>query len=246
MPAAAGVAAMMSGNVQLPLGIRLRPASTFDSFVAGANTEAVNYLATLQGAGSAYVWGAAGTGKTHLLQAVCQRAASEGARACYLPLADDSADDGGIVPAMLEGLEVLPVVCVDDLQAVIGDEDWERALFALFNDMKQAGGRLILCADRSPRALAPRLADLASRLGWGPVFQLHALDDADLERALRQRAAALGLDMPAEVAAYMIRHCVRDTTALFALLAEIDQAALSARRRLTVPFVKETLQRMGI
>ncbi len=242
MPVAGGTPPMVSATVQLPLGIRLRPASTFDSFVAGANTEALNYLATLQGAGSAYLWGAAGSGKTHLLQAVCRRAADEGARACYLPLADG----GGVAPEMLEGLEVLPVVCVDDLQAVVGDERWERGLFTLFNDLKQAGGRLILCADRSPRALAPRLADLGSRLGWGPVFQLHALDDEDIGRALRQRASALGLDMPEEVAVYMIRRCARDTKTLFALLADIDQAALSARRRLTVPFIRETLQRMGI
>lgn len=233
---------MLSAGVQLPLGIRLRAASTFDSFVAGRNAEVLDYLAVQQGAGSAYLWGAAGSGKTHLLQAVCQRATSVGTRACYLPLAND----GELAPEMLEGLEAVPVVCIDDLQAVVGEARWELGLFTLFNEMKQAGGRLLLCADRSPRALAPRLPDLASRFGWGPVFQLHALDDEDLERALRQRARALGLEMPEEVAVYMIRRCVRDTGALFALLEELDQAALSARRRLTVPFVKETLQRLGV
>lgn len=224
-------------GVQLPLGIRLRPAYTFAGFVAGPNAEAVTYLSTLEGTGNAYLWGAGGSGKTHLLQAVCHLAAAGGARACYLPLAAE-----GLVPGVLEGLEALDVVCVDDLHAVAGDEAWERGLFGLFNGLKEAGGRLISGADRSPRALGLRLADLGSRLAWGPVFQLQALDDDGLVEALRLRARALGLEMPDEVARYLIRHRARDAGTLFALLEGLDSASLSARRRLTVPFVKAVLE----
>ena len=225
-------------SVQLPLGIRLRPASTFAGFVAGANAEAVAYLSS-HDVGGAYVWGAHGTGKTHLLQAMCHGAAEGGARACYLPLAQAE----GLAPGVLEGLETLALVCIDDLQAIAGDDAWEHALFTLFNGLKEAGGRLACAADRSPRALGLRLADLGSRLSWGPVFQLHALDDDGLMEAMRLRARALGLEMPEEVARYLIRRCVRDTHALFAVLEGLDDASLSARRRLTVPFVKEVLER---
>lgn len=225
----------MSG-VQLPLGIGLRPASTFATFVAGANGEAVDYLARLR-SGSVYLWGPPGSGKTHLLQSACHRAAGEGRRAGYLPLAHAAE----LAPAMLEGLEALALVCIDDVHAIAGDEAWEHGLFALFNGVRDAGGALVLGADRSPRSLGLSLADLSSRLAWGPVFQLQALDDDALAQALQLRARGLGLEMPEEVARYLVRHCVRDTAALFALLEALDRAALSAQRRLTVPFVKEFL-----
>lgn len=229
----------MSG-MQLPLGIGLRPASTFATFVTGANGEAADYLARLR-KGSVYLWGPPGSGKTHLLQSACHHAASEGRRACYLPLAH-----AGLAPAMLEGLEGFALVCIDDTHAIAGDDAWERSLFALFNGLRDAGGALALCADRSPRALGLGLADLSSRLAWGPVFQLHALDDDALAQALQLRARGLGLEMPEEVARYLVRHCVRDSTALFALLEALDRAALSAQRRLTVPFVKEFLRERSV
>ncbi|MDR2876796.1 MAG: DnaA regulatory inactivator Hda, partial [Chromatiales bacterium] len=178
-------------SAQIPLRIGLRPASTFSTFIAGTNAEAADYLARLE-RGSVYLWGPAGSGKTHLLQAACHRVASAGRRACYLPLAHAHTD---LAPAMLEGLDELALVCIDDVHRVVGDAAWEYALFALFNSLRDAGGALALCADRSPRALGFGLADLASRLSWGPVFQLHPLGDDALAQALQLRAQGLGLEM---------------------------------------------------
>lgn len=225
---------------QLPLDIRLRPAATFVEFVPGQNGEALACLRDgLSGTDSVFLWGGAGAGKTHLLQAVCHLAAGRGERPCYLPLARAAE----MAPAVLEGLEALAVVCVDDLQAIAGEPAWERGLFSLYEALRAAGGRLVAAADRAPRALGLALPDLATRLAWGPVFQLQPLGDEALMDALRRRADAFGIELPGEVARWLVQRCVRDATALFELLEGLERESLSARRRLTVPFVREVLER---
>lgn len=224
-------------TAQLPLGIRLRPANTFESFVPGGDAEAVAWLRERARDGVTYLWGAHGSGKTHLLQAVCHQAAAVGARSAYVPLGEP-----GLSPSVLEGLDALEVVCIDDIDAVSGNDDWERALFALFNGLRERRAGLVCCADRPLHALGLKLPDLASRLGWGPVFQLRGLDDEALARALQLRASALGLEMPDEVVRYLMRRESREPAALFARLELLDRASLSAQRRMTVPFVKEVLE----
>lgn len=222
---------------QLPLRIRLREAATFENFLPAGNEPALDALQ--QGnMPSLYLWGAPGTGKSHLLQAVCHHADQVGRRAVYLPLAEP-----GLAPAMLEGLEQYDLVCIDDIERIAGDPDWETALFHAYNRVTAAGHQWLVTASVSPAALTMSLADLRSRLGWGPVFQLQALSDAAKREALQQRAAARGLSLDDEVADYLMKRCPRDTGSLFELLEGLDEASLVAQRRLTIPFVRDYLTR---
>ncbi len=220
--------------VQLPLGITLSDSATFDNFYAGDNAAALHSVRS--GVEPfVYLWGTNGTGRTHLLQAACQGAAAAGATAVYLPLAQHTE----LSPGLLEGLETTQLVCLDDVHAIAGLDAWELALFHLYNRLRDSESRLLAAADRAPGALPLGLADLRSRLVWGPVFQLHALGDADKLAALQLRARRRGLELPAEVGEYLLRRCPRDTHSLFALLDSLDRAALAAQRRLTIPFVRE-------
>ncbi len=222
---------------QLPLHFAWREGLHFANYCPGDNRPAVAALrAAAEGAGERFVtlWGGAGLGKSHLLQAACEAAARQGRRGAYLPLAELAA----LSPAVLEGLEGLDLVCVDDLQAVAGEAAWEEALFHLYNRLREADGSLIAAADASPAGLPLRLPDLTSRLAWGPVYRLQPLGDADRAAALQARAAGRGLQLPDEVAAYLLRHCARDLPSLYALLDRLDQASLAEQRRLTIPFVR--------
>lgn len=223
-------------SAQLPLQIRFKDGMTFAELVPGRNAEAVHYLQGGFAAGqSVYLWGGTGTGKTHMLQAVCQLVAGRGESTVYLPLRQSAE----FSPAMLEGLEALSLVCLDDIDAIAGDAAWEAALFHLFNRVRERGARIVITGAGSPRTLRLGLPDLATRLAWGLVFQLHPLGDEEKAQALQLRARGRGMEMPEAVARYLLQRHARDMAALFALLERLDQASLAAQRRLTVPFVRE-------
>jgi DnaA-homolog protein len=172
-----------------------------------------------------------------LLQAACLRFEQRGEQAVYLPLAE-VADYG---PELLDGLEQSELVCLDDLDAVAGRADWEEALFHLFNRLRDAGKPLLLAAAVSPRELPVALPDLQSRLTLALVFQLHSLSDEDKLRALQLRASRRGLHLTDEVGRFILTRGERSMSALFELLERLDQASLQAQRKLTIPFLKETL-----
>ena len=225
---------------QLPLGIRLRDAATFANFVVGANAEALRHLRTWETTATGrgiYLWGVQGSGKTHLLQAVCHAASADGETAAYIPLNDIAELD----PTCLEGLETMHCVCLDDVHAIAGDPAWEAGVFHLYNRVVSTGGRLLVAAARAPAHLGIVMPDLATRLGWGLALRLEVLTDEEKSAALQQRGVQRGLELGPQVADYLLRHCSRDMTDLFQLLDELDRASLAAQRRLTIPFVKETL-----
>ncbi|MDH3947871.1 MAG: DnaA regulatory inactivator Hda [Gammaproteobacteria bacterium] len=227
---------MTAEHPQLPLGIGLKDTATFDNFYPAGN-ELV--LQALQEGNDAmlYLWGPVGSGKSHLLQALCHATAANGHSPVYLPLSELVS----LSPALLEGLEHQALIAVDDVQTVAGLSQWEEGLFHLYNRVRDSGHRLVVSATSAPAGLALALPDLASRLGWGPVFQLTSLADTDKRAALQMRARRRGLEMGNEVAEYLLRRCPRDMDSLFNLLNRLDQASLAAQRRLTIPFVRQLL-----
>lgn len=223
---------------QLALPLQLADHAVFASFLAGDNDTLVATLLDLSGGDAGqgcWLWGAKATGKTHLLQAVCDAA---GDRSVYLPL-DMLAAAG---PGILEGLEWRGLVCIDDVDRVAGDEGWERALFNFYNALYEAGGQLVVAASAAPRESGFSLADLASRMSRLPVFQLRALNDKQRVAALQLRARHRGLELPDDTASFMLKRSRRDMASLYDLLDRLDFEALKAKRRLTIPFVRGVLE----
>jgi DnaA family protein len=187
-------------------------------------------------AGLVWLAGPAASGKSHLLQAVCAAVAREGA-AGYLPLAE-------LMPLGVESLagwQQCHCVCVDDVDAVIGQRDWERALFTLYRDAEERGATLLWAASAPPQALRFALPDLASRAAAGQLLLLKPLGDAQQVKALQRRAQLRGFELPDETAHYLQRHWPRDMRTQCALLDSLDEAALQAQRRITVPFIRAVL-----
>lgn len=226
---------------QLPLPITLDEGTTFENFHAGPNGAAVDALRklALEGGQMLFVHGTDGTGKSHLLQATCRAATAAGRRAVYLPMGQAVLLD----PSAVENFERYALVCIDDVQRLAGADAWQRALLALFDALKANGGSFVASARGAPGTLKRFLPDLVSRLSWGPVFQLQALNDAEKILALQQRAARRGFELPDDAAKFLLNRLQRDMCTLCATVDALDAASLAAQRKLTVPFVKSFLEK---
>lgn len=220
---------------QLTLGIRLRDDATYDNYYSGSNESVVHNLKT-QEEPYVFLFGENGTGKSHLLQAACHQVGAKGFPVVYLPLAEE-----GLMPAMLDGLESMSLIALDDIEHVIDNDDWELALFNLYNRVREKGGSMIVSSSKPLASLNIKLADLRSRLSWGPIFQLTVLEDKEKQFALQQRAKNRGLDLADDVVHYLLKRSPRDMNSLFALFEKLDKASMVEKRKLTIPFIKDYL-----
>jgi len=226
---------------QLPLEIRLADHAVFNNFLAAGNELVIHELKALAARGEQpmlWLWGPPESGRSHLLQACIAAADEHGRRAAYLPL-----NRGQGVPAgALEGLGELDVVGLDDVDAIAGDAGIEQAVFGLFEQLRQAGGRLVVSAAAPPGDVRFGLPDLASRLKSGGVYRLQPLDDAGRLAALQIRARFRGFDLPDDTGRYLLNRMARGPASLFRVLDTLDRAALVAQKRLTIPFVRSILE----
>lgn len=225
---------------QLPLGVRIRDRAVFGTYLPARNTQAVDHLALVAGSHrveTTWVCGPHGTGKTHLLQAVCVQA-SERVQAAYYPMRELASLGTGV----LEELPQLECLCIDDVDAITGKRDWERALFVVLRDMQERGARLVMSAEVPPALVQWSLPDLGSRCSASAVFQLRALDEQEQQEALKLRAHVRGVELPDDTARWLQRRFPRDMRTLYDLLDTLDEASLVAQRRLTVPFIRSVLK----
>jgi len=220
---------------QLPLGINLRDDATFDNYFTASNEQVVHSLLAQQEP-YVFLFGENGCGKSHLLQAACHQAGKDNLPVVYLPLSDE-----GLMPAMLEGLENMSLLALDDIDCVIGNEEWESALFNLYNNAREKGVTMLVSSKEPLASLPIKLADLRSRLSWGPIFQLEVLSDEEKTQALQQRAKNRGLELADGVVNYLLKRSPRDMNSLFTLFEKLDKASMVEKRRLTIPFIKNYL-----
>jgi DnaA family protein len=221
---------------QLTLDLGTPPPATFDNFFAAGNHELVTRLRELEGALSSgpvadrtfYVWGEAGSGRTHLLQALVHEA---NGRARFLG-----------PKTSLAGFAFDPdatLYAIDDCDRLSGAQ--QIALFNLFNEVRaHPSSAMVATGNAAPLGLSVR-EDLRTRLGWGLVFQLLPLTDegkaAVLKHAARERGIALANGIPA----YLLTHYRRDMPSLMGLLDELDRFSLEQKRAITLQLLKEML-----
>lgn len=227
-------------SAQLPLALRWPAQQRFDTYLAGDNAVPLALLQDVASASApawAFVAGAAGSGKTHLLLATCAAADAAGRTAQYLPLRrmrDGAAD-------ALRQVGGNDLLALDDVDAIAGDGAAEHALFDLYNRSRAEGRTLLFAAAAPPAQCGFALPDLVSRLSACTQAILKPLGDSERREALRRRAESRGLVLDDAVLDWLFARAQRDLASLTALLDRIDRAALAAQRRITVPFLRTLL-----
>ncbi len=227
-------------NHQLALAIQRNDEATFSDYCWGENIQIKKELyAALSNTGERfiYLWGAEGSGKSHLLQACCQHLGPH-EPSIYLPLDTLKTWD----PTILGDLEPHRLFCIDALNAVTGDAAWEEALFHLYNRIRDdEQSTLIIASHTSPRHASIALPDLQSRLNSGLVMHLEPLSDTDKAQTLSRAANRRGFELPHSVAQFLVHRSARNMHDLHTLLDRLDHASLVAQRKITIPFIKTTL-----
>jgi len=215
---------------QIPLAIGPEAARTFENFLPGPNAEALAHLQRLgTGAPPVYLWGPPGSGKSHLLHAVVERAQQQGAATAWFEAA---------TPAPWEAPEHCDWIVLDDCQAL--DPAQQQAAFALFVDAGAQGAAILAAGSVPPVDLEVR-EDLRTRLGWGHVFALQPLAEPEVRSALRREADRRGAFLTDEVMDYLLTRFARDLKHLMTQLDRLDEFSLSTKRAITVPLLKQML-----
>ena len=230
----------LNQNEQLSLPLQLPDDETFQSFYPGENQALLNAIQLLlkQQHGAIYCWSGPQSGRSHLLYAACAQLAQQGQAVGYVPL-EKSAHFSSDV---LMGMEQLALVCLDNIEAIVDNQQWQVAVFDLYNRLHEVGKTaLLMTADRPPRQLAMQLQDLSSRLSWGQTYRLLPLSEEDKLAALQLRSHLRGIELSAEVGRFLIKRLDRNMRSLMDILAELDKASMAAQRKLTIPFVKSSL-----
>ena len=199
---------------QLALGFTPPALPSFDNFVAGANGELVETLRELT--------------QGHPGEAVVYLWGEEGSGRSHLLAATVRSSAPGRSP-----------VIADDVQRL--DEVQQLELFNRIHEARESGGRVIAAGDAPPAQLALR-EDLKSRLGWGLVYQVKPLTDAEKALFMRGEAERRGLRLADEVLWYLLNHVRRDMPSLCAILEHLDQFSLERQRHITLPLVREALR----
>ena len=235
---------MNTGNTQQVLNLRLMPANTFATFYSSSDQTLISVLKNVASGillePQIFLWGRAGTGKTHALQAMCHVATNSQKRAMYIPLGELVSKH----PSSISELQAMDLICLDDAHAIAKNNLWEKALFNFINYQRAEKTTLIISSRYAPANNLFALSDLNSRTVWGPVYKLNTLTDDDLNLVLQLQAKVRGLELSDDVRRYLLTHHQRDVSILVAMLEKINRVSLRKQRKITVAFLKKEFSRL--
>lgn len=229
-----------SSSPQIPFQFGNFQKNDLVSFLTGDNQDLLKLISLIsnnKATHSLYLWGESGTGKSHLLQAVCKQAADNDLHVAYIPLNQYEE----LSAEMLHDLGELDLVCVDNLECVAGQLEWQQGLVWLYNELRDNSHSMIMSGNKSPVNIALEVEDLKSRLSWDQVAQIKSPDDELKIAILKQKANARSFELSDEVIEFLIRRVDRNLGSLITVLDKIDHASLAEKRKITIPFVKELI-----
>lgn len=226
---------------QIALPLSFDRQYSFDNFLAPQDGFIAENLKSLIETGSESIiglWGGVDSGKTHLLNA-CALFARNHSSDFHLYDAVQLVDCDSSHFDEFDSQNI--ILAIDNLDAICGKRDWEEVFYRLINACRDKTMRLIFSLSQKPGDLSCELADLQSRLSWGLLLELPKPGEAEIENIVKLRARLLGIQLSSEVTRYLLTHYSRQLSRQIEILRMLDNASLSAQKKITIPLVKQVL-----
>ena len=232
----------MNKPKQLIFPFQINQKASFDSFFCSPdNQNLMTRLADIaisQDANEIIIHGEKGSGKSFLMQAICNELSSSEKQFAFIPM--KKALNMGV--EIFQNLGSLDTVCIDDLQLILANQEWETALFNLINECQQSKCSLIL----SPGGTQPVEdsfvhPDLLSSIKRMEFLPLHAVQDELFNQAIVFVAQQLEIKIDNAELEFLLKHQTRIFSLLVENIITLDKQAASLKRKITIPLIKETL-----
>lgn len=221
---------------QIPLELGHRRAYEREDFwVSASNRDAVAWLDKWPQwpAPVLVLFGPRASGKTHLMHVWKKEAQAKEIAASQLlqaPLDKMIGDSKSVV--------------IDDILQIIGKPEHEEALFHLYNLLLERKGHLLLTAEHPVNGWSVLLPDLKSRLLAAPAVALRSPDDELMAVVLTKLFSDRQIFVPQEVVEFILPRIERSFLALLDIADKVDRKALSEKRPVTIPLVRDILQQV--
>ena len=228
----------MSNPKQLTFPWNKDNKSSFDSFYASKlNKHLLSLLQNNTFKDDLLIFGTKDSGKTYLLQALCNHFSNQGKSSFYLPMkqAKELSVD------ILESLESMELVCIDGIESIVGNKVWEIGLFNLINRSLNSENRLIFTSSKNIDVMNFELTDLDSRLRKIQSHELYALADDEILSALKHIANLRSIELGSKEAQYLLTYANRNISDLVQILESLDQLSMEMKRKITIPLIKEVI-----
>ena len=184
-----------------------------------------------------FIYGTKESGKTFLLQAMCNSYSSVSKSSLYIPL--KKVMNYGV--EIFESLENIDLICVDGIEEAISKIEWEKAIFNLINKALILESRLILTSSKDLKSLNFLLPDLESRIRKIQSYELHPINDKDIFDALKYISKLTSINLGDKEAKYLVTYSQRNISNLVHVLESLDQLSMEMKRKITIPLIKEVI-----
>ena len=206
-------------------------------YTSQENSHLVSILKDTNFSDDLFIYGTKESGKTFLLQALCNSYSSMSKSSLYIPL--NKVMNYGV--EIFESLENMNLVCVDGIEEAISKIEWEKAIFNLINKALISKSRLILSSSQDLKSLNFTLPDLESRIRKIQSFELYPINDKDIFDALKYISKLASINLGDKEAKYLVTYSQRNISNLVHILESLDQLSMEMKRKITIPLIKEVI-----
>ena len=183
------------------------------------------------------LYGIKKTGKTYLLQSLCNYYADKNKLSLFIPLAEVTS----LETSIFDSIESMDIICIDDLDAIKGFPEWEIALFNLINNSLISGCRLVFGTSQNPASINFSLSDLDSRIRKINSTEVFPINNENLHKAIKKISQFRSIRLGDKELNYLITYTERSIDSLINILNKLDDLSIEQKRKITIPLIKEII-----